>query len=260
MKRSSIAWTDYSGGNANFVIGCTPASTGCRHCYGETWAKRHKWNGGDFGEVKLYPDKLRALRGFDPGPGTYRRPGSKPMCFVVDLGDLFHDDVPTPFIHQALDDLAANTAIDWQILTKRPRRALEAITAWGTLPGNVWIGVTCENQARLVERLPVLRAIPASLRFLSLEPMLEPITIPTFDGLAWAILGAESGAQRRPFDPAWARPVRDACRRAGVSFFYKQGSGAKPGMRPYLDGELVHEWPNTGQAVLEPELEQAALW
>lgn len=244
LNKSSIGWTDYSGGDANFIIGCTPASEGCKHCYAASWAERHRW---DFSDLRLYPDKLDRLGRFSPEGPTKRGPNAHPMVFVVDMGDLFHEDVPEQFVMRALDRMAYNSYVDWQILTKRPRRALQLLSKWGELPDHMWFGVTCENQRRLDERLPVLREIGAQVRWLSLEPMLGPIEIPSLEGIDWIVVGAESGDARRPFDVAWARSIRDACQAGGVSFFYKQGSGRYPGTDPYLDGCRVQEWPTTGE-------------
>ena len=84
IPRSTIGWTDYSGGDANFIIGCTPASEGCRNCYAQGWARRFD---RDFANVTLYPSKARSLAKFKPS-GTFKRgPGSKPTVFVCDLSD-----------------------------------------------------------------------------------------------------------------------------------------------------------------------------
>jgi len=246
IPRSSIGWTDYSGGDANFIIGCTPASEGCRNCYARAWAQHYNRN---FGEVVLYPDKLRRLAKFSPVGASKRGEFAKCTVFVGDLSDLFHSDIPESFLCEALDVMAGNSAVDWQVLTKRPERALSVLDSWGALPDHVWMGATCENQARLDERLPILRQVNAAIRWLSIEPMLGPVTIPDFDGLSWVVVGAESGPDRRSFDASWARSVRDACRRADVPFFYKQGSGARPGTDPYLDGQKWQAWPITAGMV-----------
>lgn len=251
IPKSRIGWTDYSGGDANFIIGCTPVSEGCAHCYGRSWATRHN---RDFDQVTLYADKLARLARFNPS-GTFKRgPGTKPMVLVCDLSDLFHEDVPADFIKQALDVMWCKADVDWQILTKRPARALSIVNSWGTLPDHIWFGVTCENQRRLDERLPILEQVNAELRWLSVEPMLGPVRIPSFDALSWVVVGAESGDNRRPFDKSWAQAVRDDCRAVGVPFFYKQGSGQRPGTDPYLDGRKEQEWPPACGAELQPAL------
>jgi protein gp37 len=176
------------------------------------------------------------------------------MAAVALMGDLFHRRVLDVEIKKTLDVLSGNRYVDFQLLTKRPKRALDVINAWGTLPENVWFGMTCENQRRLDERLPILRKVNAAVKWLSIEPMLEAITIPSFDGISWVVVGGESGDNRRLFDVAWARAIRDQCRAAGVPFFYKQGSGRRPGSDPYLDGELVQEWPITSAAAIGRQL------
>lgn len=126
---------------------------------------------------------------------------------------------------------------------------------------NIWLGVTAENQATADERIPLLLDTPAAVRFVSVEPMLGPVDMckvvmpdgdhlgPTMNNwgcdarLDWVICGAESGPDRRPFDPAWAADLYRQCSEAGVAFFGKQASGPKPGVPLLIDGEVRQAWP-----------------
>lgn len=274
MKRSKIAWTDYSGGDLGFVIGCSPVSAGCQNCYVAAWAKRA---GRDFDQVTTYPDKLRRLEKAQwMHKGALDRGQAKPMCFVCNMGDLFHPDVPTSFIDDALHVMAVRSDVDWQVLTKRPERMHEVVSDWcwevqGSLPSNIWLGVTAENQAAADERIPILLGTPAKLRWVSVEPMLGPVDIAAYlkrcpecggsgyirygptegefcgcmgeKALDWVVCGAESGPRHRPFEVEWAASLYAQCRDAGVPFFGKQASGVKPGLPLYLDGQMFHEWP-----------------
>ncbi len=266
--RSSISWTDYSGGPLNFVIGCTPASAECAHCYAQGWAKR---NGRNFSHVTCYPDKLEDLRAatfsFHLGAeAPFRRGlGAQPLAFVVDLGDLFHDDVPAEFIQRAVQVLGDRDDVTWQVLTKRPHRAralqdLDLLP--DPLPDNIWFGTTTGTQDSFDHRIADLLTVRARVRFLSMEPLLEQVVIPTVfleklnlpnagpvewpdnaGTVNWVIVGAESGPQRRPFDLNWARSLRDQCQAAGVAYFFKQQSGLYPGYEPVLDGREWKEFP-----------------
>jgi len=252
VHRSKIGWTDFSGGDANFVIGCTPVSEGCANCYAEAIIGGRQ--GRDFSQVRLYPEKLTRLRRvrFNDGGESFRRgPGSKPMVFVVDLGDLFHDDVTTAFIWAVLDTMWYRKDVTWQILTKRPRRALafqqffEAVYSTSPWSENIWLGFTGENQRRFDERAAPFEQISASVRFVSIEPALERVVLgDALDWLDWVIIGAESGPNRRDFDLDWARSGRDECAAAGVPFFYKQGSHLWPGRDDILDGQQWKQFPN----------------
>ena len=262
--RSTISWTDYSGGDANFATGCTPVSEGCARCYARAIYERF---GKDFGEVRLNDQALMRLGHWKPKPPWKRE---RPMCFVCDTGDLFHDDVPFEFIGRAMNTFFSKPEIDWQILTKRPARMLEffgwygqqsiretgiyaffdpfgpgALTKGSGIPRNIWIGVSVENQARADERIPLLLQSLAEVRFVSVEPMLERIDLSAYlPRLSWVIAGAESGPNRRPFDVAWAGDLYEQCREAGVAFFGKQASGLKPGVPLELPGYgVVQEWP-----------------
>jgi protein gp37 len=238
VKRSSIEWTDYSGGNANFVWrGSYPAdckvSAGCAHCYVDRIIARL----GDRWPVHttIRPEKLDALikSRFNPKGEPFRRgPGSKPMVFVCDTGDLFHAAVPTDFIFQALDGFRGRRDVTWQLLTKRADRAEDVINTYCLerrlveLPSNIWFGVTAENQHWLQERGAALMRTSAAVKWLSCEPLLGMLDFNTIDmglrGPDWVVVGGESGSQARPMHPDWVRRVRDACLTTGVSFFFKQ--------------------------------------
>jgi len=181
VKQSAISWCDYSGGGLNFVTGCTPVSEGCKNCYAKAIYDRFV---RDFSKVIYHPDKLDRLRRKRfPKHSPKRGKPHKPMCFIVDMGDLFHGDVPAGFILDALEMMVNRKDITWQILTKRVSK-MQAIVLrfcdsdWyggEALPENVWLGVSIENQQRADERIPILLDTPAQVRFVSLEPMLGPI-------------------------------------------------------------------------------------
>ncbi len=274
MEHSKIGWTDFSGGDLNFVIGCSPISSGCLHCYAATWARRA---GRDFSQVTTYPQKLKRLeRAQWMHAGTLSEGQKKPRCFVCNLSDLFHPDVPTAFISEALDVMVGRSDVVWQILTKRPERMHEVVSKWyqyepWRLPDNVWLGVTAENQAAADERIPILLDIPAAVRFVSVEPMLAPVDLSAYltpcpdcggrgyirygpteyepcgcmgvRSLDWVICGAESGPNRRPFEIAWAEALYQQCKAAGVPYFGKQDSGVAPGEPLILTDGVVKEWP-----------------
>ncbi len=270
MKISAIGWTDYSGGDLNFATGCTPVSEGCHSCYARRIYERF---GRDFSQVTFHEDKLRRLSRMRlPQYSPKRGAPYRPMCFVVETGDLFHEALASEHIQLALSELALWRHIIWQVLTKRPERMAREVRYWcdsrrvKTMPSNVWLGVTAENQRRADERIPLLLDTPAAVRFVSVEPMLEPVdlsvaifgdssaemtgmnAISFIDGygygLDWVICGAESGPNRRPFDPQWAVDLYEQCREAGVKFFGKQDSAFRPG-EPLMLGDygVVQEWP-----------------
>lgn len=287
MKPSKIAWTDFSGGPFNFVSGCTPVSAGCKNCYAK--AIYDRFGIRDFSRVMVDEDKLERLRTMRfPEYSPKRGAPHRPMAFVVDTGDLFHEDVPDGFLVAALDVMTYRMGVTWQILTKRAKRmrefACRMYSVYGfEWPKNIWLGVTCENQAAADERLYHLDRTMAPVRFVSVEPMLEPVDLEIglpqtlytcqrcgdefgageadhngrhaycggegdpqgqTDGIDWVICGAESGPHRRPFDVAWAEHLYDQCSGNGILFFGKQNSGLRPGEPLLLHGDTVHEWPS----------------
>ena len=267
MNQSAISWTDYSGGDLNFVTGCTPVSEGCRFCFAEAIYYRF---GRDFSRVIFHSEKLRKLWNTKRFPPHSPKRGAphRSMCFIVDTGDLFHKDIPPGFLLEAFAMMTYRDDVTWQILTKRAERMQYVISSlyireFGrALPPHIWLGVSVENQQRADERISILLDTPAAVRFVSIEPMLEPIWLGTWlaspygddfiedpgyiwpGKLDWVIVGAESGPHRRPFDPAWAKSIYEQCQEAGVSFFGKQDSGLYPGKPLLIDGKTVHEWPD----------------
>lgn len=275
MKPSNISWCDYSGGDLNFVTGCTPVSEGCANCYARAIYQRF---GRDFSRVKWHEDKLARLTTMPvPLDGNKRGPNMRPICFVCDTGDLFHGDIGLSDIMGALDVMTERGDVTWAILTKRVERMYRIVSQWGPLPSNIWLGVTAENQARADERIPILLDTPAAVRFVSVEPMLGPVDLGSYmrcemyagesvvygkgtilpsghadhyhparlrPRLDWVICGGESGPHRRPFDVAWAVSLYEQCKAAGVPFFYKQGNAMRPGQDDELPGiGQVKEWP-----------------
>jgi protein gp37 len=214
---TEIAWTDSTW---NPVSGCTPASPGCDHCYAARLAKRlpaaHQ-QGRSFSDVVCHEERLDV-------PLHWRKPR---RVFVCSMGDLFHELVPFDFIDAVFDVMSSEGGMHhtYQVLTKRPARMLEFLEAYyvrDLVPplGNVWLGVTAEDQQRADERIPLLLRCPAAVRFISVEPMLGPVN--RIWPLDWIICGGESGPRARPMHPYWVRSLRDQCKTAGVPFFFKQ--------------------------------------
>lgn len=260
IRRSGVGYADFSGGDLNFAIGCTPVSPGCEHCYARALIER---SGRDFSEITLYPEKLTRLRTarFDERATPFRRgPGSRPLAFPVDLGDLFHPKIPEPFIAKALGIMTRRHDVDWLVLTKRANRLMELSRLWlgrhgWTWPANIWPGVSVESNHYLW-RVNRLMNVEAAARWVSMEPLLEDIEQPYYHLLNlvdWLVVGGESGPNRRPFDKAWAR---DLYHFAAPPFFFKQGSAYRPGQDHLLDGKVVQNFPNvsppapTGQMAL----------
>lgn len=245
---SKIEWT---GGTWNVVTGCTKVSPGCAHCYIERTPPfriaGRRFERGAIG-IRLHPERL------DPKHSLHPSRLDDPI-FVCSLADLFHEDVPAKFIEDVFAVMADTSHRTFQVLTKRPERALELLTTFEStrspLP-NVWMGVSIEN-ARHTWRADVLREIPAAVRFISAEPLLGSL----FDsgggrapvdltGIDWLIAGGESGPGYRPVQLSWLRELRDAAQAAGVAFFFKQWGGrtAKSGGRE-LDDQVYDEMPST---------------
>jgi protein gp37 len=208
---SSIEWTEATW---NPVTGCTKVSPGCAHCYAETFAERfrgvpgHPYSVGF--DLTLRPERLEL-------PLTWKRPR---MIFVNSMSDLFHEAVPEEFICSVFDTMRRAHWHTFQLLTKRPERAVTMADAVGPWPANVWMGTSVESQ-RWVARVDCLRSVPAATRFLSCEPLLGPVHL-ELEGIHWVIAGGESGPRARRMLPEWVESVRDQCLSQSVPFFFKQ--------------------------------------
>jgi len=256
LKPSAIGWTDFSAGDANFITGCTAISEGCSRCYARRIYERFR---RDFSEVKTHPDKLERLaRTKFPEFSPKRGAPHKPMVFVVDTGDLFHDEVPTGFILDAFDMMRVRSDVEWLVLTKRPWRMNAVLFGYsavlfgyegggyldhGASYPNVRLMVSAENQEAADTRIPELLRYWRGPNGVSLEPMLGPIEPSALAGISWCVLGGESGTDRRLFRKEWAIPVRDYCARVGIPFFFKQGSSQYPGRDDLLEAKTYKEWP-----------------
>src|SRR5690349_11203464 len=203
---TKIEWTDATW---NPVRGCTKISPGCKHCYAETFAERfrgvpgHPYEQGF--DLRLVPEKLaEPLRW--PGPRT---------VFVNSMSDLFHRDIPEDYIVAVVEVMRLARWHTYQVLTKRSERMRDLLRTKlreAADEPHIWWGVSVENRRHGLPRVEHLREAPARVRFLSIEPLLEPLGEIYLEGIHWAILGGESGAGARPMDPEWVRQVRDQCR------------------------------------------------
>ncbi len=212
---SKIEWTEQTW---NPIVGCTKISAGCKHCYAETMAKRLQAMGTPGYEngfaLRVLPERLK-------DPIRRRKPT---VYFVNSMSDLFHEKVPEAYIDQVFEVIAATPQHSYQILTKRAAR-LARYFRTRAVPPNVWLGVSVENQRHGVPRIDHLRTVPARIRFLSVEPLLEDVGVLDLHDIHWVIVGGESGPKARPMRPEWAEAVRVQCAAQNVAFFFKQWGG-----------------------------------
>jgi protein gp37 len=282
MKDTAIEWADHT---FNIAEGCMKVSPGCAHCYAETRAKRfaHKvW-----GPAATTPRNTRTA-------AYWREPlqwnalaaeqRGRARVFCSSLADVFEDH---PTIDQERAKLwpliRATPHLDWLLLTKRPERIFACLPEdWGQGYANVWLGTSVESQ-EYDARIVALLQVPAVLHFLSLEPLLGPVSLrgpwrDLLDGwdteegccrrggeycgdhgctgsepqqvptraIGWVIVGGESGPHARPMDEAWVRALRDECAATNTPFLLKQ-LGGHPDKRGHekalLDGVRHLAWP-----------------
>ncbi len=258
-ENTAIEWADHT---FNPWVGCTKVSPGCDHCYAESWAKR----AGKAAGVTWGGERRRTSEANWRKPLQWndqaQREGRRFRVFCASLADVFDNQVPPEWREDLFELIRKTPHLDWLLLTKRIGNAAQMIEAAianfdiGYVPAyaawpwpNVWIGATVTDQAEADRDVPKLLAVPARVRFLSIEPMLGPIDLtgiavggghghhefdPIITGnvlkraasdaphVHWVIVGGESGPGARPMHPDWARSLRDQCAAAGVPFLFKQ--------------------------------------
>lgn len=238
---SRIEWTEQTW---NPTVGCTKISPGCKNCYAEAMALRlqaMRLKGYEDGfKLKVMPERLAE-------PLERKKPT---VYFVNSMSDLFHERVPFAYIDKVFGVMRQAHQHTFQLLTKRPAR-IAKYCANRAVPANVWLGVSVEDRRYGVPRIDVLRGIESTIRFLSVEPLLEDIGEIDLTGIHWVIVGGESGRRARPMREAWVENVRRQCLAADVPFFFKQwGAWGPDGQRRSkkangraLDGQVWEEMP-----------------
>ncbi len=235
MAQSSIEWTELTW---NPVTGCSKVSAGCKFCYAEVMSRRlqamglEKYKDG-FKKVRTHPTTLA-----DP----YEWKGSK-MVFVNSMSDLFHPDVPVDFIKDVFKVMNDNLSHVFQVLTKRPERALE-LNEDLTWSKNIWLGTSVEDE-RVINRIDLLRLNNASVKFLSCEPLIGSLAGINLSNIDWVIVGGESGRNPRPMKKEWVLEIKEQCEIFGSAFFFKQWGGTnKKKAGRELNGQTYDEMPN----------------
>lgn len=226
MGATNIEWCSHSLNAIKWW--CDRISPGCENCYMMALKERYPQHGAE-GPVWRGERAFDELMSFPSGA----------EIFHGDMYDMFHGRMPAEFIHEQVENWPrVRPDCTHLFLTKRIKRPLRMNINWGP---NVYLGTSVENQ-EWTWRIDWLKQIPAKGKFLSLEPLLGPIEY-DFTGIDGVIVGAESGANRRPYDPQWAEDIRLQCAEQGIRFFYKQGSAHKPGQHRELFGREYNDLP-----------------
>jgi protein gp37 len=230
---TSIEWTESTW---NPLTGCTKVSPGCANCYAERMALRLKAMGNpnyvNGFNITMHENVLEL-------PLRWGKPQT---IFVNSMSDLFHEDVPEQFIFRVFDIMRRADWHCFQILTKRSSKLIDLSPRLPWMP-NIWMGVSLEDE-RFTFRVDHLRRTGANVKFLSLEPLLGPISRLNLEGIDWVIVGGESGPRSRKMKESWVIDIRNQCQEAKVPFFFKQWGGTnkkKAGRK--LEGRTWDEMP-----------------
>lgn len=251
-ENSGIQWCDNTW---NPWQGCQKVSPGCDNCY-------------------MFRDKKRY--GQDPEtvvrskPPTFNRPrrwnkeaeaaGQRRLVFTASWADFFSREADE-WRPEAWALIAECPWLTFQILTKRHARIADNLPPdWGDGYPNVWLGVSAENQEWWGRRTTALRAVPARVRWVSVEPQIGSINPGDLRGIDWVVVGGESGPNERPFLVGWAEHFIAAGMDARVPIFVKQlGShpigfdGERLRLKDSHGGEM-DEWPEHLRVRAFPEV------
>lgn len=265
--QSGIEWTDATW---NPTTGCSRVSKGCDNCYAIRMARRFDGLGHGYdgttrptddgldwtGTVHLNHERLT-------NPIGWKNPR---RVFVDSMSDLFHPAVPDRFLDKVFAAMVAASHHVYQILTKRPKRAVKYLnedteklaTRWKSAakaeladsinpkvpPEHVWLGTSVEDSS-VLERLEILQDARASVKFVSFEPLIGPVDNLDLDGVDWVIVGGESGPNSREMKADWVREIRDECVSADVPFFFKQWGDIQKNQKKgrQVDGQEWNELP-----------------
>ena len=251
--KSAIEWTDATW---NPVTGCTKISPGCDNCYASRFSERfrgvtnHPFENGF--DLTLRPERLLQ-------PLAWRQPR---MIFVNSMSDLFHKEIPNTHISAVFDTMEMAAWHTYQVLTKRSSLLQKFVNERyrsRPTPPHIWLGVSVENR-QAASRIVHLQNTNASVRFLSIEPLIAPVGKLNLKGIHWVIVGGESGPHARPMNKLWALDVRNQCVTARVPFFFKQWGGRSPksGGR-LLEGKEWSQFPaRLPQSLAQHELRVSA--
>jgi protein gp37 len=239
---TGISWTDHT---HNEWWGCSStAGAGCDKCYAAVLDRR---TGGNYFGIGTSPRRTKEQNRNKP----YRwnrdaeASGKRLRVFCGSMMDFFDKNAPQGAREALWSKIKETVHLDWQVLTKRPSNITKMLPAdWGNGYANVWLGATCEDRKSGLRRLEQLREIPAKVRFLSVEPLLEDLGEINLEGIQWCIVGGESGGGFRAMEKAWADRVIAQCREQGVAVFFKQWGGtASDAGGCLIDGREIKEWP-----------------
>ncbi len=243
-ENSAIAWTDHT---FNPYWGCRKVSPACDHCYAETWAIRtgrpDLWGTGKY---RVFGDRhwRQPLLWNERAMLSHKRL----KVFCASMADVFDKDAPAVERARLWRLVMATPNLDWLLLTKRIGNARRMLPEH--LMVNVWLGASVVTREEFERDVPKLKALPAQVRFLSVEPLLEDLGAIDLAGIDWVIVGGESGSKARHVDYTWYGHILEQCVMQGVPFFMKQLSQHDtPDFKDFkaFPRELqVRQWPRLG--------------
>lgn len=237
---TGIAWTDST---FNPWWGCIKVGPECLHCYAESMDKR---TGGNHWGVGTKPRAMSDNNWKNPmkWQKKAKEAGIQHKVFCGSMCDWCDKNAPAGQRDRLWEMIKNTPNLSWQLLTKRAPNIKKYLPEdWNDGYENVWLGVSCGDRKHGLPRVDVLRDIPAKVRFLSVEPLIEDLGKINLEGIHWVIVGGESGFGCRPMNIDWVKSIKEQCEDAGVAFFYKQRGGHPNASECLLEGIEIKEFP-----------------
>ncbi len=236
---TQIAWTDST---FNPWWGCTKIAPGCDNCYAAAFDKRiggKHWENQPRTMSEAYWQK--PLRWHQQVQAT----GLMHKVFCGSMCDWTDNNAPAGQLVRLWDTIRLTPDLDWQLLTKRAVNIKKRLPSdWDEGYDNVWLGVTVENCKHGLKRLEILKTIPAYIRFISVEPLLECLGPVDLNGIDWVIVGGESGPHARPMNKDWVYSLQRQCHEQNTPFFFKQWGGtSRDKGGDLINGQQYKNWP-----------------
>ena len=242
-EETGIGWTNST---FNAWWGCVKVGPECQHCYAETLDLA---TGGNHWGVRSLPRKMSSGNWRNPRVWNrdheefFAKHGHNRRVFCGSMMDWCDKNAPEGQRERLFNLIKETPNLTWQLLTKRAPNIAKCLPPdWEQGYNHVWLGVSVGDRKHGLPRIDHLRKVPAKVRFLSIEPLLEDLGEIDLEGIHWVIVGGESGEGFRYMDPDWALRIKEQCDARSVPFFFKQ-TGGLDGGDGFLNGKEYKAWP-----------------
>lgn len=243
---TNISWVDST---FNPWWGCSKVSPACDNCYAETLDLKtggNHWGEGTKPRIMSPQNWNNPIRWQRDAEAFFKEHNRNRRVFCGSMCDWADKNAPEGQRDRLWSVINKTSDLDWLLLTKRAPNIKKYLAQdWCEGYENVWLGVSVEDIKHGKPRIDTLRDIPAKIRFLSVEPLLEDLGTLDLEGIHWVIVGGETGTGHRKMELEWVYSIEEQCKQQGVTFFFKQTGDAIDNNAQHLNGRTIHFWPKS---------------